>query len=175
MHLSGQWTDKVRASAGNVSAEGEAYREAFEEAQEMACDAFEYEARRRAIEGVKRFKFHNGKPIIDPETGQPYFEYEYSDTLLIFLLKGAMPEKYRERFERSAAPDYHSSAGLGVPVGPIQRLAVRTRFSNSYRVNPPTRSSRVNSSGGLKNVANDIRNLAMCGVLPWALRASSSL
>ncbi len=118
MHLSGQWTDKVRASAGNVSAEGEAYREAFEEAQEMACDAFEYEARRRAIEGVKRFKFHNGKPIIDPETGQPYFEYEYSDTLLIFLLKGAMPEKYRERFERSAAPDYHSSAGLGAPVGP---------------------------------------------------------
>lgn len=27
----------------------------------------------------------------------PYIEHEYSDTLLIFLLKGARPEVYRER------------------------------------------------------------------------------
>jgi hypothetical protein len=39
--------------------------------------------------------------VIDPETNKPvtvpYVEHEYSDTLLIFLLKGARPEKYRER------------------------------------------------------------------------------
>lgn len=29
----------------------------------------------------------------------PYVEHEYSDTLLIFLLKGVLPEKYRERAE----------------------------------------------------------------------------
>jgi hypothetical protein len=29
------------------------------------------------------------------------FIQEYSDTLLIFLLKGLRPEKYRERFEHS--------------------------------------------------------------------------
>ncbi len=28
--------------------------------------------------------------------GAPYFEHSYSDTLLIFLTKGAMPERYRE-------------------------------------------------------------------------------
>lgn len=31
--------------------------------------------------------------------GAPYYEHEYSDTLLIFLLKGAMPEKYTKRVE----------------------------------------------------------------------------
>jgi hypothetical protein len=29
----------------------------------------------------------------------PYIEHEYSDTLLIFLLKGAMPNKYKDRVQ----------------------------------------------------------------------------
>ena len=29
-------------------------------------------------------------------TGTPYYEHAYSDTLLIFLTKGALPERYRE-------------------------------------------------------------------------------
>lgn len=29
-------------------------------------------------------------------TGRPYYEHSYSDTLLIFLTKGALPERYRE-------------------------------------------------------------------------------
>jgi hypothetical protein len=49
-----------------------------------------------------RYKFlKNGKPIVHPVTHEPYYELEYSDTLLIFLLKGIRPEKYRERFEHS--------------------------------------------------------------------------
>ena len=51
----------------------EHYRAAFAEAKEQAVDALEDEAIRRAHAG--------------------------SDTLLIFLLKGAKPEKYRERSE----------------------------------------------------------------------------
>ena len=37
--------------------------------------------------------------VMNPETGETehYAEREYSDLLTIFLLKGAMPEKYRER------------------------------------------------------------------------------
>lgn len=73
------------------------YTEQFERAREEAGELLEREARRRALEGVLRFKFHNGKPVVDPRTGQPYCELEYSDLLMIFLLKGVFPEKYRER------------------------------------------------------------------------------
>ena len=69
----------------------------FEEAHKEAIERLVAEARRRALEGVQRKKFHNGAPVLDPETGEQYMEREYSDTLLIFLLKGAMPETYRDR------------------------------------------------------------------------------
>jgi hypothetical protein len=74
------------------------YKDQFREAENQANDRLEQEARRRAVEGLRRLKFgKDGRPLIDPETGEPYYEHEYSDTLLIFLLKGAMPEKYKER------------------------------------------------------------------------------
>ena len=76
-----------------------AYAVAFAQAEEKAADALEAEARRRAINGVLRYKFDKGRPITNPETGEPYYELEYSDTLLIFLLKGARPGRYRERIE----------------------------------------------------------------------------
>lgn len=60
----------------------------------------ELEARRRACEGVERKKFHQGEPVIDPVTGKHYVEREYSDILLICLLKAHRPKKYRERFEQ---------------------------------------------------------------------------
>lgn len=72
------------------------YKTAFNIAHEDAIDMLEDEARRRAIEGTRRFKFHNGKPIRDPKTKKPYSELDYSDTLLIFLLKGARPDIYRD-------------------------------------------------------------------------------
>lgn len=74
------------------------YRRAFEAAQQEAAEVLEAEAHRRAVAGTQRLKFNRqGQPIIDPRNGQPYIEHEYSDVLLIFLLKGLMPEKYRER------------------------------------------------------------------------------
>jgi len=38
----------------------------------------------------------------NPETGEvePYLEHQYSDTLLIFLLKGKMPHIYGEKQEQ---------------------------------------------------------------------------
>lgn len=74
-----------------------AYRAAFDEAKADVCETFETEARRRAVEGVRRYLYHNGKPVIDPRTGEQAFEMTFSDTMLIFLLKAADPEKYRER------------------------------------------------------------------------------
>lgn len=65
------------------------YRAAFDAAHEEACDVLETEARRRAVEGTERPVYQGGKQVGKVR--------EFSDVLLIFLLKGARPEKYRER------------------------------------------------------------------------------
>jgi hypothetical protein len=75
---------------------------AWSGALEEACDALEAEARRRAMEGMPQKKFtRSGEPILDPETGEQYVERVYSDQLLVFLLKGHRPERYRERIEHT--------------------------------------------------------------------------
>lgn len=73
-----------------LSKDAEEYRAMFEDAKHDAIAVLELEARRRATDGVVRIKFHKG---------ERFEELQYSDTLLIFLLKGNAPEKYRERYE----------------------------------------------------------------------------
>ena len=69
-----------------------AYEEAFELAKEDAADILEAEAKRRAIEGVEEATgWYKGKP--------GGYIRRYSDTLLIFLLKGLRPEVYREHIQ----------------------------------------------------------------------------
>ena len=66
-------------------------------AKEIGADALVKAAYQRAVDGLTRKKFtKDGTPIMDPATGQQYVEREYSDTLLMFLLKGALPKTYRE-------------------------------------------------------------------------------
>lgn len=67
------------------------YAEKFAEAKRMAGDFLEDEAIRRATEGVTRTVFYKDAPIAE--------ETDYSDTLLIFLLKGAKPEQYKDRYQ----------------------------------------------------------------------------
>ncbi len=75
--------------------EHKTYKAAFGQAMDAAGDMLENEAWRRAVEGVRRLKFTSrGEPVIDPETGQQYFELEYSDKLLSILLQGMRPERY---------------------------------------------------------------------------------
>lgn len=64
---------------------------AWDAALEEAADTLEREAMRRAAEGVDKPVFQGGALV--------GFVREYSDTLLIFLLKGLRPEKYRERVD----------------------------------------------------------------------------
>ena len=66
---------------------------AFNLAKKDAVEALESEARRRAVEGVRKEKpvYYLGQKV------DTVVETDYSDTLLIFLLKGADPDKYRER------------------------------------------------------------------------------
>jgi hypothetical protein len=73
------------------------YAAAFLEAKEAALEILEKEAVRRAVQGLRRYKFHRGEPILDPKTKKPYYELEYSDVLLIFLLKALNPGKYRDK------------------------------------------------------------------------------
>lgn len=61
----------------------------WEKAKAIGTEALEDEATRRAYEGTDKPVFHQGV--------QCGTVREYSDTLTIFLLKGAKPEKYRER------------------------------------------------------------------------------
>ena len=53
---------------------------------------------RRAVEGTHEFVLHDGKPVRHPETGEYIVRSRFSDTLLIFLLKGLMPERYRDSY-----------------------------------------------------------------------------
>lgn len=71
----------------------EDFAKAWDTALDLGSDALEDEAVRRATEGTLKPVFHLGVKCGSIR--------EYSDTLLIFLLKGRRPEKYRERHELS--------------------------------------------------------------------------
>lgn len=67
------------------------FAKAWDEAMEDAVELMEAEARRRALNGVDEPVYQGGRLV-----GQTR---RYSDTLLIFLLKGARPERYRDRWQ----------------------------------------------------------------------------
>jgi hypothetical protein len=69
------------------------YPALFAAAAAKGKEAMVREARRRAIEGTDKPVYQGGKLVGTIR--------EYSDTLLIFLMKGAMPETYRERVDIS--------------------------------------------------------------------------
>jgi hypothetical protein len=64
------------------------YSAAFEEATDEACELLEAEARRRAATGTLKPVFYQGKKCGSVR--------EYSDVLLMFLLKSLKPERYRD-------------------------------------------------------------------------------
>lgn len=64
------------------------FRARWDDALEQAIQVLEEEARRRAVVGVRRPVFQSGK-LVGTVT-------DYSDTLLIFLLKAQRPQKYRD-------------------------------------------------------------------------------
>jgi hypothetical protein len=125
----------ARETAHRWRREDETFAQQFAEARADAADKLEREAMRRAVEGIDRPVIHRGQlssAWID-ENGQyvpegspnasgvvPLTMKEYSDTLLIFLLKAACPEKYRDRYYRgvpsgrvpSSAGDAPSLLGL---------------------------------------------------------------
>lgn len=68
------------------------FKEAWNNAmQEAAINVLEAEAVRRGVHGIEKNIYYQGN-VVDVVK-------EYSDTLLIFLLKGAMREKYQDSFK----------------------------------------------------------------------------
>ena len=65
-----------------------AFAAKWDEAARIGVELLEDEAQRRAYSGADKPVYHLGKRIDVVK--------DYSDTLLIFLLKGAKPTKYRE-------------------------------------------------------------------------------
>lgn len=76
------------------------FRAELEAAVELGVEVLEDECRRRAFDGVDEPVVHKGQFCYDDKGNQLHVR-KYSDTLLIFLLKGARPDKYRDRHEFS--------------------------------------------------------------------------
>lgn len=71
-----------------------------DEALKISARLLEGEAVRRAIHGLRKYKFSpRGEPVMDPRTGEQYYELEYSDTLLVKLLGARIPEVFREKVD----------------------------------------------------------------------------
>lgn len=80
------------------------FAEAWARAKDLSGDVLEDEATRRAVHGVEEPVFHKGIEVATVR--------KYSDTLLIFLLKGAKPDKYKDR----VAADHTVAGSLDVNV-----------------------------------------------------------
>lgn len=65
------------------------FESAWHEVEERSTEQLEAEAFRRAVKGVQKPIYHQGKRVGSVR--------EYSDQLLVFLLKARRPETYRER------------------------------------------------------------------------------
>ena len=115
-----------------------AYAEAFLGAQEEAVEALELEARRRAEKGVVKPVYYQGEVCGTVR--------EYSDTLLIFLLKAARPERYRD----NARIEHEVTGAGGGPLAAridFDRLPVE-RIEELARLGAALRSEASGGGGG---------------------------
>lgn len=84
-----------------------AFASAWQEAEEIATDRLEDEARRRAVEGIAEPLVSAGKLVRDND-GQPILVRRYSDNLLLALLKAHRPPR-RDRSVRFQLPALQSA------------------------------------------------------------------
>ena len=86
------------------------FARAWEDAVEVGIETMEQEAFRRATLGVDKPVYQGGKKVGSVR--------EFSDTLLIFLLKARRPEIYRERLS-------HEVTGKGgTPLIPVLNVTI---------------------------------------------------
>jgi hypothetical protein len=94
------------------------YRKAFEESHKHAVEYLESVARKRATRGWLEPVYHKGEVCGHVR--------RFSDTLLIFLLKGAAPEKYRD-----SSPSGNTTTNQQINI----YLPANDRDTNGYLAN----------------------------------------
>lgn len=104
----------------------------WDQAVEEGTDYIEDEAMRRAVQGVGRPVFYKGKAVGTIQ--------EFSDTLIVVMLKARRPHKYRERFEHSG-PDGQPLGVVLLPQAPAsveewQQLVEQQTTSSSQGRKP---------------------------------------
>ena len=102
-----------RTSAYEWREEDPEFAADWQKALDVAADLLEEEAVRRATEGTRKPVFQGGQLVGHVQ--------EYSDTLMIFLLKGAKPKKYMDRLVQEVT---------GKDGGPVQ-ASVSVEFISS--------------------------------------------
>jgi hypothetical protein len=121
----------------------EGYRELFEAAKQESLENLEREARFRAVQGLRQFKFtKDGSPLMHPVTGEPYYEEKRSDVLLIFLLKALAPKKYREQTQMQLGGDVNVG-------GRVRVVEDDNWYGNRDRIAELTAGASVSDSDGL--------------------------
>ena len=108
-----------------------AFRQAWDEAEEIAADRLEQEAWRRAVEGFEEPVVSAGKLVLD-EDGNAVMIRRYSDLLLIRLLQAHRPQKFDRRFPGAGA----TPNGLGVDVRAML-LAKLNQLAQPIEAEPP--------------------------------------
>lgn len=99
-----------RRTAYNWRDADELFAEAWDKAVERGTDALEDEAIRRAYHGTDKPVFQGGELVGHIR--------EYSDTLLIFMLKARRPDKFKDR-------QTHEHIGKdGAPLVPVLNVVI---------------------------------------------------
>jgi hypothetical protein len=159
-----------------------AYAAAFEIAWQRGTDALEAEAVRRAYEGVTKPIFRAGKRAIDvvqnpdgslkrDELGKPIgipaAVREYSDTLLIFLLKGRNPAVFGDRtgLEHSGARE-HTTIVLNFAAGGGANPAAAGRSRRAQPALPQPRTIRTRTEKVLSAQPRQITQIGRSGRNP---------
>ena len=98
-----------RATHYNWLAADPAYADAYAQAQEQAADVIDAELRRRAIQGDKQAVRYQGRIV--------GYERRKSDVLLMFLLKGLRPHKFRDNYNPgiNVAAGGHLKISFNIP------------------------------------------------------------
>jgi hypothetical protein len=118
------------------------------------------EAVRRARDGVRRMKFNpkTGAPYIDPGTGEPYVEHEYSDMPL--LRSSGITSRSTEK-----PPEGNVSQHVHNRVSPERQKQLQERHQAAFAkrlgtTGSPRRSLRLSTSSTRRDVRRGARSTA---------------
>jgi len=130
------------------------YRRQFEEATEHACDLMVAEARRRAVEGIDEPVVYQGEIQCKLDengnrTNIPVAVRKYSDVLLMFLIKGARPEIYRDTWKGEIKHSGQVSSGPDLTKLTDEHLAaLRMLYADSDASSPVENAGRADARRG---------------------------